>query len=317
MKTLALVTSPDVGEPDLSPLRDAYTVHSTLDMPLEEALDGADAVFLWDVARAPELAAHGDELGRIGWIHIASTGVDQLCTPALARSSILVTNAGGIYDRAIAEYVLTACLCFERRFATLRDQQRAHAWRWLKGSTLEGAHVLIVGPGRIGRACAELLGRVGCSVGALATHARPAREPFAFIGDSGEIERCIGWADHIVITAPLTPATRGMIDRRALAACKPGAHLVNVGRGPIVNTADLIDALQEGRLAGATLDVLEDEPPEDASPLWDLPGVLLTPHIAGDVADFEDRLVEQFIENAIAWSKGEPLSCVVDKQAGY
>ena len=313
-----MLTSAEVGRPDLTiPDGEDLRVVCSLDSSLSEALAGAQAAFLWDVALAEELREHWEWMEGVQWLHVAATGVERFSFEACAASPLVLTNAGGIYDTPIAEYALAACLAHERRFALLHEQQRAHEWRWLEGGMLAGTHVLIVGPGRIGRACAERFAALGCHVAALGSRRRAPYAPFEFVDASDDADAALGWADHIVITAPLTDATRGLLDSAAFSACKPGVHIVNVARGEIVNTAALERALADGRIGAATLDVLEDEPLAPDSPLWDAENVRITPHVAGDVRGFEGALIAQFERNVAHWRAGEPLECVVDKSRGY
>ena len=127
----------------------------------------------------------------------------------------------------------------------------------------------------------------------------------------------MGWADHVVVVAPLTEQTRGLIDAAVLAAMKPTAHLVNLGRGPIVDEDALLDALRGGRLAAASLDVFAIEPLPADHPLWTAPGVVVSPHLAGDAAGWRDALARQFVDNALRFLDGEPLLNVVDKRLGF
>src|SRR5690606_21357822 len=135
--------------------------------------------------------------------------------------------------------------------------------------------------------------------------------------DSGRLPQHLAGVDYLVNAAPLTDRTRGLIDAEVLTALPPTAHLVNVGRGPTVVEDDLLAALREGRLDGATLDVFATEPLPQDSPLWDAPGVVVSPHMSGDVVGWRDTLAEQFVANARRWLAGEPLQNVVDKERGY
>lgn len=316
---LAVLTTEEAGRPSLTPLSNSMQICYSTDVGIPVALDGADAALLWDAELANDLkeALLAASSSRLQWVHAAVAGIDSLPLEALAARDIKLTNAAGIYDSAIAEYALAACLGFERRFPQLHDQQRNHEWSWLHGSRLGGKHVLIVGPGHIGQACARLFRALKCDVAALGSRSKPPTELFSSIEPSTEIKVHIAWADHIVITAPLTRDTYHMLNTEVFAACKPTAHVVNVGRGAIIDTAALAHALINGQIAGATLDVLEEEPLDRLSPLWDMPGVVITPHIAGDVDDFEATLISQFIDNVKRWLDGNQLQNIVDLSRGY
>ncbi len=140
---------------------------------------------------------------------------------------------------------------------------------------------------------------------------------FGTVLDSGDLAAAVGWCDHLVLAAPLTPATRGLVDAGVLAAMKPDAHLVNIARGPILDEHALLAALTERRIGGATLDVFGTEPLPAEHPLWDAPGAVITAHMSGDVIGFRDTLAAQFADNARRWLAGQPLVNVVDKKLGY
>jgi phosphoglycerate dehydrogenase-like enzyme len=149
------------------------------------------------------------------------------------------------------------------------------------------------------------------------SRARTGDPDFGEVVDSAELRRHVGRADYLVNAAPLTDRTRGLIDRAVLEALPPTAHLVNIGRGATVVEEDLLAALRDGQLDGATLDVFTTEPLPPDSPFWDAPGVVVSPHMSGDVVGWRDTLAEQFVANARRWLAGEPLENVVDKERGY
>lgn len=317
MEKLAVITSTEAGIPNLSRLKGLYNISYSVNSSIQEALHGASAAFLWDVSLIDELKRHWNWMQDVKWLHAAVTGIDELCFEELRNSDIILTNAGGIYDNAVAEYALAACLNYERCFNKLRDQQLAHEWKWLQGSALRGKNILIVGPGRIGRTCAGLFHVFRCKVAALGSEHKSDSNLFAFYESSSEAQHYVGWADHIIVTAPLTTGTYHLVNADVLAACKDTAHIVNVGRGSIIDTQALVDALASEQIGGATLDVLEEEPLAPDSPLWNFENVTITPHIAGDVGNFERALITQFIGNARAWAQGDALECIVDKNRGY
>ena len=179
-----------------------------------------------------------------------------------------------------------------------------------------GQAVLVVGAGSIGRATARLLRAAGLRVRGVGRTARSADPDFGEIVPSDRLVEYAGWADHVVVVAPLTERTRGLIDELVLRAMRPTAHLVNLGRGPIVDEAALLTALREGRIAAATLDVFETEPLPPDHPLWTAPGVVVSPHLAGDNATCRDELAAQFVDNAERWLDGAPLQNLVDKRLG-
>ncbi len=283
---------------------------------LVDGLAGAQALFLWDffsTAVADSWPAAAD----LHWIHVAAAGVDSLLFDGLVRSPITVTNARGTFDRPIAEFVLTSILDHLKGVHLTRDQQRAHGWRHRETLRAEGRTVLIIGTGPIGRATARLLRAVGFQVRGAGRTARDADPDFGTVQPSASLVDQVGWADHIVAVAPLTPDTWHLLDAEIFAAMKPAAQVINVGRGPLIDERALLAALAEGRMAAAALDVFATEPLPADHPLWDAPGVVVSPHLSGDVVGWRDTLARQFADNALRWLAGQPLFNVVDKRRGY
>jgi phosphoglycerate dehydrogenase-like enzyme len=140
---------------------------------------------------------------------------------------------------------------------------------------------------------------------------------FGEVIDSANLAAEAAWCDHLILAAPLTQATRGLVDATVLAAMKPDAHLVNIARGPMVDESALLAALTQRRIGGATLDVFDTEPLPPEHPLWDAPNVTITAHMSADVVGWRDALAAQFAANARRWLAGEPLLNVVDKKLGY
>ncbi|HLT62059.1 MAG TPA: D-2-hydroxyacid dehydrogenase, partial [Microlunatus sp.] len=180
-----------------------------------------------------------------------------------------------------------------------------------------GRTVLIIGTGPIGRTTARLLRAVGFEVRGAGRTARAEDPDFGTVIASASLADHVGWADHVVAVAPLTEQTRHLLDAAVFAAMKPTAQLINVGRGPLVDEAALLAALREGRLAAAALDVFRAEPLPEDHPLWSAPGVVVTPHLSGDVVGWREALARQFLDNAERWLAGRPLRNVVDKTRGY
>jgi len=252
----------------------------------------------------------------IRWIHATSAGVDALMIPPVRDSDIPVTNARGIFDRGIAEYVLGAMLLFAKDTLTNLSLMKQHRWQHRETRLLRGSRALVVGAGSIGREVATVLGAMGVSV---VGTARNAREDAAFerVHAQQDLPDLLPEADYVIITAPLTPQTEGLFDADQFLRMKPGAVLINVGRGPIVETSALLAALQSGRLGGVALDVFEEEPLHANHPLWDEPNAMLSAHMAGDFIGWRAALGQQFVDNFQRWQKGEPLNNPVSKEHGY
>jgi len=283
---------------------------------LSEAIVGAEALFLWDFfsTAVEQVWNHAD---RLRWIHVAAAGVDTLLFDDLVASDVVVTNAHGVFDRPIAEYVLSAILARAKRLHESHDLQRTKTWRHRETETIQGANALVVGAGGIGREIARLLSAVGMEVRGAGRTARSGDPDFGEVVASDDLGAHVGWAEHVVLAVPLTDQTRGLVDQTVLAAMRPGAHLVNIARGPVVDEAALIAALTSGPLSAATLDVFVTEPLPEDSPLWSTPGAVVTPHMSGDVVGWMDTLAKQFVDNARRWLDGAHLANVVDLKLGY
>lgn len=314
---VAVVTSKEVGKPDLSRLAGAARLVYSCDVGLEAALDGACAVFLWDVALIDEIRQNWHMMTNIQWMHVAVTGVDTMCFDEMKRSAIKLTNAGGVYNYAISEYVTHAVISHERNLPRIHYQKKNRQWRPFVGSSCSGKNALIIGPGQIGRTCARSLRALGMNVRGVGTRERAVDPDFDRIDSFYQLEDVIGWAHHVILCCPLTEDTYHLINAPLLKQCRPKTHLVNVARGPVVDTDALVFALKEGIIGGATLDVFEEEPLSPLSPLWDISSVVITPHIAGEVCGFEEALIDQFVENAFRFLRREELFNVVDKMGGY
>jgi phosphoglycerate dehydrogenase-like enzyme len=283
---------------------------ATLPSPLEEV----DAVFAWSARRslldAVALAP------RLRWIQSSSAGVEDLAAPVLAERGIVLTNAGGIFDVGLAESVLGFLLAFSAR--VLESARRAPG-EWVSDPVrlLRGTVALVVGAGSIGTETGRLLRSAGLRVRGVARTARPADDVFdSIVGPDALLEE-LALADHVVNVLPITPATRRMFGAAQLAAMKPTAVLVNIGRGGTVDEPALVDALRDGVIAGAALDVFEEEPLSAESPLWRMPNVLVSPHRAGDHEGWESDVMALFVDNLRRFVADEPLRNVVDVELGY
>lgn len=249
---------------------------------------------------------------RLQWVHATSAGVDALMFPALVDSDIPVTNARGVFDRGIAEYVLGAVLLFAKDTLGNLALQRRHQWQHRDTEMVCDTRALIVGAGSIGGEVAMLLRAVGIRVTGIARTPR-VDERFDQVLGNDQLFDCLRESDYVVITAPLTPDTEGLFDEKAFALMKPGARLINVGRGPIVRTDDLLEALRAGQIAGAALDVFEEEPLPADHPLWDEPNVMMSAHMAGDFKGWQQALGEQFVANFQGWIQQKALFNQVSK----
>jgi phosphoglycerate dehydrogenase-like enzyme len=276
----------------------------------------ADAVYFWRAKRDWLEEAFG-AAERLRWIQTASDGVDGLLFPALAASDVVVTNARGVFDDPIAEWVVAAMLAFASGLHTsIVDQMRVGWTDGRRRERLAGQHLVVVGPGPIGRATALRARALGFTVEGVGRSARTDEVLGTVQGPDG-LQAALGRADHVLDALPLAEGTERLFDAAAFAAMKPGARFYNVGRGGTVDEPALIEALRSGAIAGAALDVFAEEPLPADSPLWAMPGVIVSPHVSGDLPDWEALVVEVFADNARRFATGEPLRNIVDTRAGF
>jgi phosphoglycerate dehydrogenase-like enzyme len=283
---------------------------------LAEALPGSDVIFAWR-PRSGLLQPVWASAADVCWIQSASAGVDGLLFPGLVESHVVVTNSRGVFDGAIAEYVLGLILMFSKGLRGVLERQRRKQWKHHDTETLAGKRVLVAGVGPIGRAVGRVCGELGMVVRGVGSTARGRDDVFRVVFGPDELADACSWADYVVNVLPGTERTRHLFDGHVFAAMRPSARFVSVGRGSTVDETALVHALQEGALGGAALDVFEEEPLPDDSPLWDLSNVIVSPHMSGDFAGWREALVELFVENLERYVTGRPLENVVDKERGY
>jgi phosphoglycerate dehydrogenase-like enzyme len=300
----------DAAQP-LAELRTAWNADA-----LAGAIADADALFAWGARRA-WLEAVFDRGERLRWIQSASDGVDGLLFPALIESDVEVTNARGVFDDAIAEWAIAAFCAFATGLH--RSITDTIAGRWVGDRArrrVAGSTLCVIGPGPIGRAAARRARDLGMRVTAVGRSARED-ELLGTVHDPSEISVALADADFVLDALPLAPGTERFVDAEVVAAMKEGAIFANVGRGRTVDQAALVDALRAGHLGGAALDVFEEEPLPPDSPLWTLPNAIVSPHVCGDVAGWEEEVVGVFVDNLGRFVRGEPLRNRVDKAAGF
>ncbi len=245
------------------------------------------------------------------WVHVHSAGADREIYQSLLARGVAVTTSQGASDPVVAQTAIAGVLALARRLPTLASDQRDRAWRPLLDERtprdLAGQHAVVVGWGGIGQRIGALLGALGLEVSVVrhsGSAVPQARCTVAYDGLPG----LLPGADWLVLACPLTPATRNLVDRQALAALPRHAMLVNVARGHVIDEVGLIAALRDGRLGGAFLDVFQHEPLPPDSALWDLPNVIVTPHSAGFSDGNAARVRGLFVDNLKRWLAGEPLA---------
>jgi phosphoglycerate dehydrogenase-like enzyme len=293
-------------------------LHATNDAEMLALLPESDVLFSSEINRAQLGAAR-----RLQWIHSPAAGVGGMLFDEMVAGPVVITNSRGVSADTMAEHVLAVTLAFFRNVPLAMHRQIQHVWAQDEISgrpnrTIDGAHVVIVGLGAIGSAVARRMAALGARVTGVrrTADARGLSDVSEMLPPSG-LPRALADADVVVISAPHTRDTRGLIGAPELAAMKPDAILVNVSRGRLVDEDALAAALQQGRLGGAALDVFEREPLPPDSPLWDLPNVLITPHTSGFRPDHWDVMTSLFAENLRRYESGHGLLNLVDKDAGY
>jgi phosphoglycerate dehydrogenase-like enzyme len=256
---------------------------------------------------------------RAQWVHSLWTGVDNVWSTELQASSVPLTNGRGVFRVSLAEWTIGAMLHFSYQMRRMIRQQDGGVWETFTTEELQGRTLGVVGFGEIGRAAAERARAFGMRVLAL------RRRPELFTGDAvvdqvfdhARINDLMAASDYVMVAAPLTPETRGLVGAAQIAVMKPNAVIINVGRGAIIDEPALIAALEAGKIRGAALDVFIVEPLPAGHPFYRLQNVLLSPHTADHVQDFVHLAVECFLDNMQRFRTSQPLQNLVDKRAGY
>lgn len=305
-------------------LRLDFPQHTFLDAwdrdTLRRLLPQADVAFTPFVDRDVFPAA-----ARLRWVQSPAVGVGSLMFPELLASAVVVTSARGVRARAMAEHVLGVTIALARQLPLALRAQAAHEWAQdqLEGPdsrirTLAGSRMGLIGLGAIGTEVAKIAAPFGLRITAIRRRAdRPIPDGVEQVWPTDRLGDLLADSDVIVLAAPHTPETKQLIGRAELDRVKRGAFVINVARGKLIDDEALVEALRDGRLGGAALDVFTREPLDAASPYWDLPNVIVTPHTSGALQDYWTPLVALFSENLRRFDRGEPLLNVVDKIAGY
>ncbi|HEX9007379.1 MAG TPA: D-2-hydroxyacid dehydrogenase [Bacteroidota bacterium] len=299
---------------------------------LEEVAPGIEVVRELDPAKAREkfrdaeifcgfeLPGPLEEAANLKWIQLTSAGAEHLLKSGIAESDVAVTTASGIHAPAIAEYCLFTMVTLARGLREILKESDARQWRPRRtrvyyGEELKGKTVGILGLGAIGNRIATVARCFEMRVVALRRSARQASDPEVFGPD--RLMEMLPLCDFVVVTLPLTDETRGLLGEEQFRAMKPSAFLINVARGQIVQEQAMVHALREGWIAGAAVDVFAQEPLPPDSELWDVPNLLVTPHIAGAFSAYLDRVMDILRENLRRFVAGESMINVLDKQRGY
>lgn len=253
------------------------------------------------------------------WVHSLSAGVEGIITPELIASPVPLTNARGVFAESLGEFVIAAALFFAKDLRRMLRSQTEGKWDQFDVEVLYRQSMGIVGYGEIGRAAARRAKALGMKV--YATRRRPElSKDDPLVDESFTPDRraeMIAKSDYVVVAAALTPESRGLVGEKEIAAMKPTGVIMNVGRGPVIDEAAMVKALQEKRIRGAALDVFDKEPLPPGHPFWTLDNVLLSPHTADHTEGWLEDATRFFVENFHRFAKNEPLQNIVDKKAGY
>lgn len=279
-----------------------------------EAARTAEVIFCGWAGPLPRMQLDQDA-PRLRWVQLAHVGFDHI-NPA-RTGNVTFTNVGEMSSPPIAEWVIGCMLMFAKGWPGAFHAQRAHEWRRFMPREVSGATVGIVGLGSIGSEVARRARALGCRVIGMrrSFEADPSHPLVDRALPPSMLHALLAESDYVVLTAPLTAQTRGMIDAAALAAMRPDAVILNVGRGALIDEAALVEALQARRIAGAALDVFAREPLPADSPLWDLDNVVMTPHIAAGTDRYYERATGIFCANLRRYLAGEPLEHIVDPRS--
>jgi glyoxylate/hydroxypyruvate reductase len=313
-----------IYEPDLLPVPRYVADHTGRPRTLSAAqrerwlkhLREADILFDFDWLAPEQLVQHAP---RLRWVQGTSAGIGELLRrTGLIERDILFTTAAGVHASPLAEFVILSLLYFYRDVPRLQRMQRAHHWERYTNRELAGSRALVVGLGAVGRKIAQRLAALDLEVwGMRRTLQAPAPDGVHRVLPLADLASVLGQVEALILACPLTPETERLIGAAELAAMPKGALLINVGRGPVVDEGALVQALRDGRLCGAALDVAQREPLPDDSPLWDLPNVLISPHSASTVHAENGRIVDIFLANLRRYLDGEPLINRFDPARGY
>lgn len=303
------------GRPGQARMRDMAAVDEDERQSALRALARADILFGPGNIATP----YFDAATRLKWFQVITAGVDRLAAEGILNRGFEITTVSGLAAPAIAEWVMGAIVMLVKGMHTSVRDQAEHKWSFRFTAELAGKTCGIAGMGAIGRETARRAHAFGMRV--IAT--RRTVEAGATDPDCDailpylELDRLLQESDYVVLAVPLTAETHHLIGARELALMKPTASLLNVARGPVVDQDALVAALRDGTIASAALDVTDPEPLPADSPLWDMPNVILTPHISGAVEGYGHRAAEIFIANLKRYLEGQPLEHLVKRELGY
>ncbi len=285
----------------------------------ERAAPDANIIYNWSLS-GDMLREVFQMCPRVQWVHTRSAGLDNLLFPELVESPVPLTNGTGVFSPSLGEFALAGILYFAKDLRRMIRNQEAGRWEQFDITEITGQTVGIVGYGDIGRAVATRVRAMGMRVLAVKRHGPPLYNVDPLVSQIYGPDRLLEMlpqCDYIVVSAPLTAETKGMIGAEAFGAMKPEAVVINLGRGPVIDEGAMVAALRDGIIKGAALDVFDREPLPDGHPFYSLQNVLLSPHCADHTPDWMDRAMQFFLDQFERFRKGEPLMNIVDKKLGY
>jgi phosphoglycerate dehydrogenase-like enzyme len=313
-----------VWEPDLLPSPRYPADHTGIPPDLDanqldrwrRHLAAADVLFDFDWLEPERLPENAP---RVRWVQATSSGIGEfVARTGLDRWPAILTTAAGVHGVPLAEFVALGLLYLTKDVPELRRRQAAHHWERYTWRLLAGQRVLLIGLGHVGQRIAATCSGLGVEVWGMRREQREERPAgVTRIIAREELHEALGAVDALVLACPSTPETHHLIGQAELARLRPGAVIVNVGRGPVIDEPALIAALQDGHLGGAALDVFEEEPLPATNPLWDLPNVLVSPHSSSTVETENSLIVDLFIDNLRRYLDGRPLRNLYDRARSY
>jgi len=315
---LANPTEPQLAMLEQLPEKTSLAVGNNLEA-FENTARTADVIFNWSLSGGL-LREVFRMCPRVQWVHNRSAGLDGILFPEMVASPVPLTNGSGVFSPSLGEFALASILYFAKDLRRMIRSQEADRWEQFDITEITGQTVGIVGYGDIGRAVATRVRAMGMRVLAVKRHGPPIYNVDPLVSQiyaPDRLHEMLPQCDYVVVSAPLTPETKGMIDTAAFGAMKPTAVLINVGRGPVVDEPALISALSMNIIKGAALDVFDKEPLPAGHPFYSLQNVLLSPHCADHTPDWLERAMQFFIDQFGRYAKGEPLLNIVDKHLGY
>jgi phosphoglycerate dehydrogenase-like enzyme len=306
----------DEDSPQFSMLAGVECVIGKTVEDFAEAAPRASAILYWSGSRE-QLRSVLLIAPNVKWVHSRAAGLDATLFPELVESAVILTNAKGVFSEALGEFALAAILYFAKDLRRMIRNQEAGRWEIFLVDEIAGQTLGIIGYGSIGQAAAKRAKAMGMKILALRNRATTTDTIVDRFFERDEMEKMLGECDYVLAATPLTPETHHVISDSVFAAMKPACVFINLGRGPVVDQAALVRALQEKRIKGAALDVFEQEPVPEGDPVYKLDNLLLSPHTADRTKSWLDDSMRFFVAQYERFKNGEPLKNVVNKKQGY